>query len=275
MREHRLAVQASTPPGGAPQSAVVGIVVSDELEIFFDTLGTSRKAANLRRDGRISLVVGWDFEVARTVQIEGVADEPEGARLERLKALYFARFPDGVDRARLPDIAYFRVRPTWIRSSDFRGAEPAITEVMPIGSTWDAGRRVLETRLAGEVTHDDVRIWKEGLDREVARLVDGTRFKLLFDLRGFEAVDVEVHKAMREVVPRLLAAHGLRPAFIDLFDDGPELAVTSARGIACTAFANVHHDDVKMRDYETRIAKHNQRFFSSRGAAEAWLDSLA
>jgi hypothetical protein len=35
--------------GGAPQAAVVGIVVSDALELFFDTLGSTRKMANLRR----------------------------------------------------------------------------------------------------------------------------------------------------------------------------------------------------------------------------------
>lgn len=30
----------------------------------------------------------------RTVQLEGVVDEPSGPDLERLLALYFARFPD-------------------------------------------------------------------------------------------------------------------------------------------------------------------------------------
>jgi nitroimidazol reductase NimA-like FMN-containing flavoprotein (pyridoxamine 5'-phosphate oxidase superfamily) len=93
LRRHRLCVQASDSAAGAPQAAVVGFGVSDDLEIVFDTLGVTRKMDNLRRDPRIALVVGWDDD--QTVQIEGVADEPTGAELARLKQIYFAAYPDG------------------------------------------------------------------------------------------------------------------------------------------------------------------------------------
>lgn len=141
------------------------------------------------------------------------------------------------------------------------------------GATWDAGRRLLETRLTGAVDHADVRAWQDGLARELARVPDGASFKLLNDLRGFDPVTIDVHKAMREVVPRLLAAHGMRPAFVDLFDSPPEVTVTTTRGITCTAFANVHHDEDKMQSYERRIGRPDQRFFTDRAAAEAWLDA--
>jgi pyridoxine/pyridoxamine 5'-phosphate oxidase len=118
LRRHRYAVQSSTAVDGAPQAAVVGIAVSDSLEIIFDTLRTTRKAQNLLRDPRIALVVGWDDE--QTLQLQGVADEPTGAELQRLKAVYFASFPDGPERESWPDITYFRVRPNWARYSDFR-----------------------------------------------------------------------------------------------------------------------------------------------------------
>ena len=127
IRRHRYAVQASVSLAGAPQAAVVGIVVTEGLELFFDTLATSRKCRNLRRDPRIAFVIGWDEE--QTVQVEGVTDEPNGAELARLKEVYFASFPDGRDRERWPDIAYFRARPTWARYSDFRTAEPRIVEL--------------------------------------------------------------------------------------------------------------------------------------------------
>jgi general stress protein 26 len=116
LRKHKLCVQASAGEGGAPQAAVVGFAVSDELEIVFDTLGTTRKAENLRRDPRVAIVVGWEEE---TAQLEGVADEPSGADLDRLKALYFGVYPDGVERQSWPGITYFRVRPSWARYSDF------------------------------------------------------------------------------------------------------------------------------------------------------------
>ena len=118
LRRHRLCVQASVSDAGAPQAAVVGFGVSDDLEIVFDTLGTTRKATNLHRDPRIALVVGWDEE--QTVQIDGVADEPVGVELELLQRVYFEAYPDGPERQSWKDITYVRVRPTRARYSDFR-----------------------------------------------------------------------------------------------------------------------------------------------------------
>lgn len=118
IRRHRYAVEASTAVDGAPQAAVIGIAVTDDLELVFDTLGTTRKAQNLRRDPRIALVVGWDDE--QTVQLEGVADEPSSDELVRLKRAYFDAFPDGPEREQWPGITYVRVRPSWARYSDFR-----------------------------------------------------------------------------------------------------------------------------------------------------------
>ena len=124
MRRHRYAVQASVTAEGGPQAAVVGIAISDEALLIFDTLESTRKCQNLRRDPRIAFVIGNDGEA--TVQYEGTADEPRGAELERCKALYFERFPDGHEREAWPGITYFRVRPSWIRFSDFAGPSPRI-----------------------------------------------------------------------------------------------------------------------------------------------------
>ena len=118
LRRHRYAVQASTAPNGAPQAAVVGIATTDALEIVFDTLDSTRKAQNLRSNPRIALVVGWDEE--QTVQLEGVADEPQGDELGQLKRAYFDAFPDGPGREQWAGIIYVRVRLTWARYSDFR-----------------------------------------------------------------------------------------------------------------------------------------------------------
>jgi general stress protein 26 len=58
MREHWLAVQASVSMSGSAQAAAIGIVVTDDFEVFFDTVDESRKVENLRRNPRIALVVG-------------------------------------------------------------------------------------------------------------------------------------------------------------------------------------------------------------------------
>jgi len=129
MRQEAYAVQASVSVEGAPQAALVGVIVTDRFEVFFDTLVTSRKAANLRHDPAAALVMGpTDAASVRTVQYEGVADVPTGDDLERLLELYFAQFPDGRIRRNLPDITYVRVKPTWIRYSDYSVEPPEIVE---------------------------------------------------------------------------------------------------------------------------------------------------
>ena len=117
LQKHRLGVQSTVSPSGEPQAAVVGIAVTPRLEIVFDTLDTTRKCRNLRADPRIAFVIGWDQEI--TVQIEGVADEPTGAERERILEAYFSVYPDGRERLAWKGITHFRVRPTWIRYSDF------------------------------------------------------------------------------------------------------------------------------------------------------------
>lgn len=129
LRRYRLAVQATTAPNGAPQAAVIGVAVSDTLEIVFDTLESTRKFQNLRVDPRIALVLGWDD--AQCAQIEGVADVPTGAELERIQQCYFAVYPDGRDRLAWPGITHVRVRPTWVRFSDFSVEPPRIIELGP------------------------------------------------------------------------------------------------------------------------------------------------
>ena len=64
----------------------------------------------------------WRGEI--TVQCEGVAEETD---LDLYKEAYFQKLPDGRDRLKWPGIAYFVVRPTWIRYSDFL-ARPAVIE---------------------------------------------------------------------------------------------------------------------------------------------------
>lgn len=118
-------IQASAP--GAPQAAVVGVAVSDQLEIVFDTLESTRKYANLVADPRIALVIGWDDAI--TAQIEGVADVPGGAELDRLRECYFGPYPDGRERLAWPGITHVRVRPTWVRLSDFTREPPSIVEL--------------------------------------------------------------------------------------------------------------------------------------------------
>ena len=137
MRQSPYWIEVTVAPTGASQAAVVGVVVTDELELFFDTLKTTRKYRNLRRDPRMAFVM-WNGECS--IQYEGMASEPQDESLARLKGLYFKTFRDGPTRERQPDIAYVRVRPTWLRFSDFGGDAPRIAELREEGlSKWREG----------------------------------------------------------------------------------------------------------------------------------------
>lgn len=115
-----------------PQAAIVGFAVSDQFEIVFDTLSATRKAENLRNNPRIALVIGgWIAGDERTVQYEGVADEPSGADRARIAEVYYAAYPDGRERAKWPGLTYFRVKPTWIRYSNYNQNPPEIVEFLP------------------------------------------------------------------------------------------------------------------------------------------------
>jgi general stress protein 26 len=126
MAEHKLGVLGSISQDGSPQSALVGIAVTPELEIIFDTVARSRKYGNLLANPAASFVIGWTGEV--TLQFEGQAFQPEGAELARYQQVYFTAWPECRDHLSWPGIAYFVVQPKWIRYSDYDQRPPLIEE---------------------------------------------------------------------------------------------------------------------------------------------------
>jgi pyridoxine/pyridoxamine 5'-phosphate oxidase len=118
-----LAVAGYISPEGSPQSAVLAIVVTPELEIVFDTVRSSRKYRSLTANPRCSVTM-WIGEI--TAQFEGIAEETV---LDLYKEAYFKKLPDGRDRLSWAGITYFVVRPKWIRYSDFHARPPRIEEI--------------------------------------------------------------------------------------------------------------------------------------------------
>jgi pyridoxine/pyridoxamine 5'-phosphate oxidase len=122
----KLGVLSTLAETGAPQSALVGIAVTPNLEIIFDTVKTSRKYPNLIARCRCAFVIGWAGY--QTVQYEGEASELQGRELKRCQEVYFQALPDGPSRLAWSGIVYFVVRPRWIRYSDFDQNPPLIQE---------------------------------------------------------------------------------------------------------------------------------------------------
>ena len=86
-------------PDGAPQSALVGIAATPELEIVFDTVEKSRKFGNLAPDPRVAFAIGWQGEI--TVQYEGVARQISSTELGAYHDTYFLKFTDGPARLKV------------------------------------------------------------------------------------------------------------------------------------------------------------------------------
>lgn len=129
MRAQPWAIEASVSPQGAPQAAMIYVAITDRWELLFDTVTQSRKHQNLVKNPRVAFVIGCEHE--RTVQYEGIAEVPTEAELPGVQAYYFERYRDGPTRLTWPGLVYWRVRPTWIRYSNFNVDPPIVQE-------WDA-----------------------------------------------------------------------------------------------------------------------------------------
>ena len=125
--EHlKLGVLGSVSPEGVPQLSLVGIAVTPELEIIFDTVKSSHKYRNLMAKPACSFAIGWAGET--TVQFQGDAREPSAGELAAYQEVYFKQWPECRSHLSWPGITYFVVRPTWIRYSDFDQNPPLIQE---------------------------------------------------------------------------------------------------------------------------------------------------
>jgi general stress protein 26 len=126
IRQHKLAVVSTINSSGKPESALVGIAVTPELEIVFDTVKSSRKYQNLLQNTHIAVVIGWDNET--TVQYEGEAMLlDDDAASDQYREVYYAAWPDGRERAeKWEGLVHFKITPKWLRYSNFN--EPVIIE---------------------------------------------------------------------------------------------------------------------------------------------------
>jgi len=119
MASQRHAVIASNCLDRAPESATVGFAEKPNLELVFGTWTSTRKYQNIEHDNRVSFVIG--FESGVLVQYEGTAHQIEHTEAD--VELYLIKKPSARKHMNDADQVWFRVKPTWIRYSDF-GQEP-------------------------------------------------------------------------------------------------------------------------------------------------------
>jgi uncharacterized pyridoxamine 5'-phosphate oxidase family protein len=116
--KNKYAVLSTVTKDNLPEAALVGIAVTTDLQIIFDTVSTSRKYQNLIENPSIAFVIGWDNE--QTLQYEGNAKIPTAEELDKLLEIYFKVFPDGKERKEnWRGHCLLLVTPKWIKYSDF------------------------------------------------------------------------------------------------------------------------------------------------------------
>ncbi|MBN6038191.1 pyridoxamine 5'-phosphate oxidase family protein [Amycolatopsis sp. 195334CR] len=127
VRAQRAGVVSTLGPGGEPQAAYLTLAATDAGDLVFDAKPDSRKVANLRRDGRVAVVVGGSD--GTTLQCQGIADFPDGDALDHCTATYLAAFPEFAGSFGDGGVVVVRVALDWARFGDFRGAQPSLREV--------------------------------------------------------------------------------------------------------------------------------------------------
>ena len=141
---------------------------------------------------------------------------------------------------------------------------------MPYTVHYDPSCGTLYTALNGVVSFGDVAAWEAELYGAARSLPAGTRFQVIEDLRGYEVADQDlaVHKEMRTVTPRFLAAHGFVVGFFRLYDE-PAPDATEPR--QAWRVVHLHHDEHKMARYRELLGSETESFFSDTDAARDWL----
>lgn len=143
---------------------------------------------------------------------------------------------------------------------------------MPYTVQYDPSCNTLYTALNGTISFAEAAAWEAELYGAARAMPEGTRFQVIDDLRGYEVAEQElaVHKELREVTPRFLAAHGFVVGFFRLYE---EPAPPQSEPRDCWRVVHLHHDEYKMSRYRELLASETESFFSDVDAAREWLSA--
>jgi pyridoxine/pyridoxamine 5'-phosphate oxidase len=115
--QHKLGVLATVTGDALPEAAVVGIAVTNNLEIICSTYDESRKHQNILKNPDVALVIGWEH--GKTVQYEGVATVLSKEESQEHFRTTFANVPTIAKHLTQNFEVMYKITPKWIRYSDF------------------------------------------------------------------------------------------------------------------------------------------------------------
>lgn len=149
-----------------------------------------------------------------------------------------------------------------------------IYEIKNLSSKWYNVKKLLVTRISGDVNMQDVIQWEKSLYRALGKINDNDTFKIYIDLFGYKALDVDVHKRFRNIIPFALSKYGWRVGYLYLFEEANDLELSLTRGIRCVGAAHVHQDRSKISKYQFLFGIDNEAYFDDRLLASQWINAL-
>lgn len=122
LNQFETCVIATVDQDGKPEAATVGFSVDDDFKILVATNQKTRKAANLSKNNKVALVVG--FNGPKTVQIEGLAEKVDEAKCQDRINLHFQKVPAAKKFAGEAGQNYYLITLTWLRFTDYTQKPP-------------------------------------------------------------------------------------------------------------------------------------------------------
>lgn len=140
-----------------------------------------------------------------------------------------------------------------------------------VNTQWHHELNLIETNLSGNIDEQDVIQWEKSLHDALALIPEGSQFKILVNLYGFKAVNIQVHKRYRDIIPMLLADYNWKVGYVDLFEESRLMKFRKTRNIACAAAVHVHQDGEKINKYEANFSRENEHFMTDLKKAKEWI----
>ena len=132
LKTQKLAVISTINSSQAtPESALIAYTEDKNLNLYFQTGRHTRKAQNLKKNPRVSLVVGLALKDLITIQYEGQAFKiTKNDEIQTSKKRFIEKdSPTTKEYLEHPTSIFFKVTPTWIGYSDYSGGKPHVFEL--------------------------------------------------------------------------------------------------------------------------------------------------
>lgn len=120
-------VIATSSKENKPEAALVRFAYADDLSLVFGTSTITRKYINIQDNPTVAIVFGNREKI--TVQYEGTVSSLVGEELNKYKEIYFKKSPSSKKYENQENQIYLKVKPFWIRYTDYTGYPNEIFEI--------------------------------------------------------------------------------------------------------------------------------------------------